>query len=166
MDHPRFYLGLAQGAGLSVAAFVVLCGLLFMRGPWCWSCRGTGGSAEKDYSWTCPDCQGSGQGRHLSLRLDRTGSFSRLIVTRDGEDLWDGDPQALPALVWLGAGVATLIGLVVGLRGGACPLCAERGTLLLEVEPPGRPPKCRTVECPACEGRGALTWLDRWLAGV
>ncbi|HXU11396.1 MAG TPA: hypothetical protein VN898_05480, partial [Candidatus Binatia bacterium] len=98
----------------------------------CWSCRGTGGSSRHDYRWICQECDGSGQGRHLNLRLYRTVGFCvgqdigpwRLAVVRNGVELWRGDPVILPALVWLGAGIVALIGLIVGLRGGVCPLCA------------------------------------------
>jgi hypothetical protein len=123
---------------------------------------------ETDYEWTCRDCLGSGQGRQLHLRLYRWGGDPwRLALVRNGENLWEGDPTAIPVLSWLGAGVVVFIGLVLGLRrGGVCPLCAGEGTLLLEVEPPGKPAKRREVSCPACEGRGELTRLDRWLAGV
>jgi hypothetical protein len=174
MDRSRFGLRLLQGAGLFLLAIAAFCGLLFLRGPWCWDCRGRGAIVERDSERICPECSGTGLGRHLSLYLYRTMGFCirqddgpwRLILARNGVKLWEGDPIALPVLGWLGAGVVTFIGLVVGLRGGVCPLCAGEGTFLLEVEPPGRPAKVREVSCPACEGQGNLTRLDRWLAGV
>ena len=174
MGRRRFCLGLLQGSGVALLLFAAFCGLLFLRGPGCWSCMGTGGFIQGKDRGICPDCEGSGLGRHLNIHLYRTTGFCvgqedgpwRLIVARQGVNLWESNLLILPALTWLGAGVAALIGLIMGLRGGDCPLCDSRGTLLLEVEPPGRPPKCRTVACPACEGKGRLTRLDRWLAGV
>src|SRR4029079_14266947 len=137
MDPARFGLRLLQGAGLSLLAAVAFCGLLFLRGSWCWNCRGKGGSLDPDFPWTCQECLGDGYGRQLHLRLHQYGTASwRLALVRNGENVWEGDPRALPVLSWLGAGVVVLIGLVVGLRGGVCPLCAAHGTLLLAGEPP------------------------------
>src|SRR4026207_257653 len=125
MDLSRLGLRLLQGAGLSLAAIVAICGLLFLRGPWCWNCRGKGGVVERECRGICPDCSGSGQGRQLHVRLYRiVGEPWRLAVVVNGENLWEGDPVALPGLIWSGAGVVVFLGLVVGLKGGVCPLCA------------------------------------------
>jgi hypothetical protein len=160
MEERRFFIGLMKGFVGAKLAVLALCLLLFLRGPWCGSCRGSGDN--------CPDCAGSGIGRHLNLSVTQPSGTDlwHVVLSRDGRKVWQSDLMALPAVGWLGGGVVVLVGLFVGLMSLACPLCARRGTLLLEVEPPGSEPERRFVECPACAGRGTLTRLDCWLAGV
>jgi hypothetical protein len=164
MDRRRLSVALLKGAALSLLAVLALFAGLLLRGPWCWSCKGTGGY--QDAESFCRDCSGSGVGSHLNIQLRNHRDSVHVILVRHGEIRWEGDLTDLPAVAWMGAGAAVLVGLFVGLKALACPLCARQGVLLLEVEPPGRAPKPRTVECPACEGKGRLTRLDRWLAGV
>lgn len=167
MDCRQFSIGLIKGAGPAALAILALFFLLLVRGPWCWGCKGTGGYVEKDAVWICPDCDGSGRGSHLNLQLRKHWDDDlRVALIRRGETLWESDLSALPTVAWLSGGAVVLLGLFVGLRALACPLCSRQGTLLLELEPPGTEPKQQSVECPACEGRGTLTRLDCWIAGV
>lgn len=168
MDRHRLWFAVLKGSGLSLMAVLSLGLALFLRGSWCWNCRGNGVRAESGVESACPDCLGSGWGSHFYLRVYRNAWSERpcVALVRGGRDLWEVDLHAMRSRGWHGAGIAVAIGLVVGLRGGACPLCARQGRIVLEVESPGKQPDRRSVECPACEGRGSLTRLDRWLAGV
>jgi hypothetical protein len=143
-------------AGILSALFLLaLCEIAI---PWaiarpCPNCRGGMAEGQSRYRHCC-ECEDTGTPDSLRLLLVR--KISALVARADD----------IAFCFWLGVGPLTAVGLGVGLRSGVCPLCAGAGWIRLEVRPPGKPVYRRKLPCSVCEGKGGVTRLDRWLAGV
>lgn len=119
----------------------------------------------------CPYCEGTGELREMIVGVSgRPEVTISSCSTCDGSGLKDPYGQrfkrALPQIV-LGLWQFVFAGMIGGLAWGMtavdCRLCRGAGRLSLEATPPGEP--CFQVQeaCVACDGRGRLGALDRWV---
>jgi len=88
----------------------------------------------------------------------------------DGSGLKDPYPERLKRLfpeiagrMWHAIWLALVGALVWGLKAVDCQLCGGSGRLELEALPPGGRIRRVRAECGACEGRGRLSVIDRWV---
>jgi DnaJ-class molecular chaperone len=169
MARRGWFLRIAKGTGLAVLLCIAFGVVLFLRGPMCWTCGATG----RIRSVECTDCEGTGATRELSISVRRMIGCGRgpseplrLVVSRNGDSIFECDPNLVPVCFWFAMGLFVAGALVVGLRADVCPLCRGEGRLVLEVISPDGRTRIGEVPCPACEGWGALTSLDRWIAGL
>ncbi len=119
----------------------------------------------------CPYCDGAGE---LRLTVRGAGGQPEVAIqpcaTCDGSGLKDPYlvrfKRALPILV-LGLWHFVFLGLIGGLMWGLmavdCRLCGGSGRLALEASPPGEALLQLQQDCVACEGRGRLGVIDRWV---
>lgn len=119
----------------------------------CWPCGGAGavirvlslGSEEaRPVSIPCGYCLGRG-------RIPLVGGELDAAVWR------------ISGALWACVAVALAGGLVWGMRLANCGLCGGSGCLALEAQPPGEAAVVVEVGCVACDGRGRLGALDRWV---
>jgi hypothetical protein len=121
----------------------------------------------------CPYCGGKGQ---LEFRVPDPLSpgFTMLSVqpcaTCDGSGLKDPYSKRferiLPLILrglWGFVWIAVAGALVWGMKLVDCRLCCGAGRLALEVSPPGEAVFSVDQDCVACDGRGRLGVLDRWV---
>lgn len=122
----------------------------------------------------CPYCEGAGE---LRIMLTGPGGQPELAIqscaTCDGSGLKDPYgvrfKRALPQIV-LGLWHFVFIGLLGGLAWAFtavdCRLCRGAGMLAIEATPPGEAAFRVQEDCVACDGRGRLGALDRWVLGM
>jgi hypothetical protein len=119
----------------------------------CWNCDGVGTGVrvmnfrpdgDTPVSFQCGVCKGTG-------RIPLAGENVDYPFWRICRALW--------SCVCLGiAG-----GLAWGMKLVNCRLCGGSGCLALEAQPPGESAFRVDLDCVACEGRGRLGALDRWV---
>ncbi|MBI3854154.1 MAG: hypothetical protein HY293_00525 [Planctomycetes bacterium] len=142
--------------GLATFALLGLCLLvvpLTGKEP-CRACRGSGFRVEEEFVDRCSVCDGTGSPDSLESAF-----------RRNEKEIGDSI-DAAAVLFWMGLGLLVSAGLIAGLRAGECPLCRGSGRLVYEVRPRKRKSYRADLPCDVCEGKGGVTAIDRWLAGV
>lgn len=111
---------------------------------------------------SCPRCEGTGGRFHA-------GDFGRRYLGKilTMRTLVLNGVSDNPQLTFVIAGCLLSLGFLLWqIRVVRCRLCRETGRLSLEVRSPGEARRFVNLECVACQGRGGLTAIDRWVAGV
>ena len=115
---------------------------------------------------SCYYCDGKGW---TYCDLERTVHSCRACPGAPIETAWVLGEQLTSALTfitgwfWVLLGLGNSISLVWALRQVDCRLCGGEGRVYLEAVPVDASAFEVEAECAACEGRGRLGMLDRWV---
>lgn len=126
----------------------------------CWRCDGAG--AYPVHVPPDPEAEGSEEGEERAVlqRCSFCGGLGR--VPLESSDI-DYQLYRLSKAVWVVVCVAIVGGLLWGLKAVDCRLCGGSGRLALQALPPEGREILVDMICVACEGRGRLGQLDRWV---
>ncbi|HLY09234.1 MAG TPA: hypothetical protein VKW04_08040 [Planctomycetota bacterium] len=100
------------------------------------------------------------EGRELPVRCRACEGTGRIPLSRTE---WESRFLRLCTALWACVCVALAGGLVWGMKVVDCGLCRGSGRLALEALPPAEAAFVVDIDCVACEGRGRLGSLDRWI---